>query len=78
MAFVGAAASAAAGDVTIQKPWMHNVIWERPAVGYFVLQNDTTTTKKVAGSHTHQIVMALPEPTIFVGFLVALLQGIGQ
>ena len=48
--FAGTVASAAAAGVTVQKPWMQHVVWERPATGYFVLRNDTNTTIKLTGA----------------------------
>ena len=50
MVFVGTVASAAAAGVTVQKPWMRYVVWERPSTGYFVLQNDTNMTIKLTGA----------------------------
>ncbi len=44
------AASAAAGGLTIEKPWLRVITKEQPAAGYFVLHNDTAASVTLIGA----------------------------
>jgi periplasmic copper chaperone A len=42
--------AAAAGSVTIEKPWMRLIIRDRPAAGYFTLHNDSDGNIELTGA----------------------------
>ena len=46
----GLGSAAAAGALTIQKPWIRLIIKSRPAGGYFTLHNNTTKTVQLTGA----------------------------
>jgi copper(I)-binding protein len=47
---VAATGAAAAGSVTIEKPWLRLIIKDRPAAGYFTLRNDTDGNIELTGA----------------------------
>jgi periplasmic copper chaperone A len=42
--------AAAAGGITIDKPWLRFIIKDRPAAGYFTLRNDTDRKIELTGA----------------------------
>ena len=44
------ALAAAAGGVSIEKPWMRFIIKARPAAGYFTLKNDGNSAVELTGA----------------------------
>jgi copper(I)-binding protein len=67
MFLAGAAASASAAGVTVQQPRMRFIIKERPAGGYFTLQNDTDAPVTLTGVASSACGMMMLHQTKEVG-----------